>query len=321
MIAHPLWSVRTTENFKIINISLEPSRCKECKGKKKILVKQAYSPKFILDRNGKVDTELDYLIGDPYQTLLATSLRMKYKGISKDASDEVKEKFNIFVAPHVYRHHIAKWSKSIIKTNSSKTAAGETGMYVQQIMSIIVNSEWGHRYDDVRPEKFERRTGRDKQDYWILSIKEGNPNSNQTKWCVRCHKTHQRKTWFKIVPYGIYQESFSNDCRNIVKISLPAALTEVLFDNLNQPSLGQDLIKRGKTPEENRIENLWSEAIRYTRLFNQPVYRTLVNERIATTMDKRNQNARTFSNRDENGNENRRPKKNNRNKEYHLHLM
>ena len=224
-------------------------------------------------------------------------------------TEEVKKKHRIYVAPHVYRHFVPRWSRPASKMFSKNTpATGETGIYAQQILTMIVSSEWGHHYDEVRPKKFEKKSSKGKSEYWILNIMEGKPNNDQVKWCECCQRKHARDTWFQITPDHIIQRSFSN-CSSSVKIALPASLSDVLFDRMSQPSLTQDIIRQGKTPEENLISALWKELLKYNRIYNSQEYRKVVNERIANTMDKRNFSRRKFSNiSDEQPKENR-PKK------------
>lgn len=166
-------------SFKFMN-----GKCLKCHGKKKYLEKRAYDAKLVLWYDGRVDEELNWLIYQPYQLLLATHIRVHCKNSAST--------YFQCISGYSVQRNIMEGEEEIpkrLKFTAPKELEKEAKIgqrYPPDARETEMVMEYVHKisdlYSDISPHSLVRKG---KQSYW-LEVK----NSRNWKYCLKCNKVY-----------------------------------------------------------------------------------------------------------------------------------
>lgn len=162
-----------------VDVSKPLGNCSKCFGRKKYFQRRAYEGKIILNHLGQRDEELEWLLDDPLQLLLATSLRLRVEGgvetywkpppgfsISQNAEGKVWKQVK-YTAPKDSR--VEAKSKQRYPPDAPETQAVLN--YARQIDPM---------YSEILPDYLVRLGNK----MYVLEVR----NSSNWKYCLKCSR-------------------------------------------------------------------------------------------------------------------------------------
>lgn len=203
-------------------------KCPTCFGRKKYFEKQAYEAKLILNDKGELDTEMEWLLDDPLNLLLATSIRTRLEAVGEKT-------------PKTHWKIIEGYSMNVLslmentKKRKKSTAPSDHGLeakirqrYDASQPETVITLEHARTLDPAYQKLIASSLFRVSKTEYRLDVR----GQNST-YCLKCFKEHKNHIYFKITKKDISQHSYSDnqECKNSKGKTLPVTvdLANLLF--------------------------------------------------------------------------------------------
>jgi hypothetical protein len=226
----------------------KPGTCPKCLGRKRYLENKAYEAKFVLNHLGDEDEELNWLLDDPFQAILATSIRIRVQG----GVETYWRCIPGYSLEYLQNQEKAKKMKATVESGKAAKNGqiyGPDSDETQLVLMFV--KKLSPEYEDLIPENLKRI----KNEEYVLNVKMYCRNYN---YCLKCKTSHQNRSKFVVTKEYVLQKSYSEnlDCKmkSSPRVKIDENLRKVLFgDQSHFSSLSTN--GPGEQPQNRTDEN------------------------------------------------------------------